>query len=102
MADAKRRKARAVALGTAGLALVWVLGVWPPPLWWRGHWPRETAMMREAEGWNDGRTERSNPPTGHPNAPPTLSPMLQRIVITREDSRVRNHHGIDPAEPAKP
>src|SRR2546426_7986338 len=34
-ADAKPRKARAAALGTALLALVWVSGVWPPPLWWR-------------------------------------------------------------------
>src|SRR5437899_5255784 len=98
MADAKRRKARAVALGTAGLALVWVLGVWPPPLWWRGHWPRETAMMREAEGWNDGRTERSNAPSVHPTALRAISPMLQRMVIIGEDSRFRTHHGIDPAE----
>src|SRR5881398_1623142 len=98
MADAKRRKARSVALGTAGLALVWVLGVWPPPLWWRGHWPRETAMMREAEGWNDGRTERSNAPSVHPTALRAISPMLQRMVIIGEDSRFRTHHGIDPAE----
>src|SRR5437773_677174 len=98
MADAKRRKARAVALGTAGLALVWVLAVWPPPLWWRGHWPRETAMMREAEGWNDGRTERSNAPSVHPTALRAISPMLQRMVIIGEDSRFRTHHGIDPAE----
>src|SRR5438067_2460649 len=98
MADAKRRKARAVAVGTAGLALVWVLGVWPPPLWWRGHWPRETAMMREAEGWNDGRTERSNAPSVHPTALRAISPMLQRMVIIGEDSRFRTHHGIDPAE----
>src|SRR5207249_3420863 len=37
MADAKPRKARRVALGTAALALVWLFGVWPPPLWWRDH-----------------------------------------------------------------
>src|SRR2546421_4168623 len=98
MADAKRRKARAVALGTAGLALVWVVGVWPPPLWWRGHGPRERAMMREAEGWNDGRTERSNAPSVHPTARRAISPMLQRMVIIGEDSRFRPHHGIDPAE----
>jgi len=87
-----------VALGTAGLALVWVLGVWPPPLWWRGHWPRETAMMREAEGWNDGRMEPSNAPSVHPTALRAISPMLQRMVIIGEDSRFRTHHGIDPAE----
>src|SRR5438105_11182828 len=90
MADAKPRKARAAALGTAGLALVWVLGVWPPPLWWRDHWPRETAMMREAE--------RSNVPSAHPTALKDISPVLQRTGIHGEDSRFRTHHGIDPAE----
>src|SRR3977135_2370550 len=47
MADAKPRKLRGVALGTAGVILAWLLAVWPPPVWWRDHWPRETAMMRE-------------------------------------------------------
>src|SRR6266702_3948594 len=47
MADAKPRNLRRVALGTTGLVLVWLFGVWPPPVWWRNHWPRETAMMRE-------------------------------------------------------
>jgi hypothetical protein len=48
MAEAKRRNGRRVALGTAALVGVWLLGVWPPPLWWRDHWPRETALMRAA------------------------------------------------------
>jgi monofunctional glycosyltransferase len=98
MADAKPRKARAAALGTAGLALVWVFGVWPPPLWWRDHWPRETAMMREVERGNDGTRERSNLPSFHPTALKDISPVLQRMVIIGEDSRFRTHHGIDPAE----
>ena len=56
-------------------------------------------MMREAtEGRNDGRLERSNPPTFHPTAVKEISPVLQRMVIIGEDSRFRAHHGIDPAE----
>src|SRR5436309_15809659 len=48
MADAKPRKTRQVALGTTALvALVWLLGVWPPPVWWRTHWPRQTARSEE-------------------------------------------------------
>src|SRR3989442_1559267 len=47
MTDAKPRNARRLALGIVGAALVWLLGVWPPPVWWRDHLPRETAMMRE-------------------------------------------------------
>jgi len=98
MADAKPRKARAAALGTALLALVWVSGVWPPPLWWRDHWPRETAMMREVERGKDGPVERSSAPSVHPIALKDVSPLLQRMVIIGEDSRFRTHHGIDPAE----
>src|SRR6266699_4067355 len=98
MADAKPRKARAAALGTALLALVWVSGVWPPPLWWRDHWPRETAMMREVERGKDGPVERSSAPSVHPIALKDVSPLLQRMVIIGEDSRFRTHHGIDLAE----
>src|SRR5439155_138128 len=102
MADAKPRKARAAALGTAGLALVWVLGVWPPPLWWRDHWPRETAMMREVSDCRTvGRSDRNAPsdcPTVRPSALRDISPLLQRMIIIGEDSRFRTHHGIDPVE----
>src|SRR5438552_11459952 len=88
MADAKPRNARRWALGTAGLALAWLLGVWPPPLWWRDHWPRATAMMRE----------RGPAPVWHPTRLKDISPVLQRMVIIGEDSRFRTHHGIDPSE----
>src|SRR5216117_74910 len=100
MTDAKPRNARRLALGIVGAALVWLLGVWPTPVWWRDHWPRETAMMREGrpEGWNGGRLERSNRPTVQPTALKDISPLLQRMVIIGEDSRFRTHHGIDPAE----
>src|SRR6266566_4798216 len=96
MTDAKPRNARRLALGIVGAALVWLFGVWPPPVWWRDHWPRETAMMRER--WTDGRLERSNLPTFQPTALKDISPVLQRMVIIGEDSRFRTHHGIDPAE----
>jgi len=83
-----------------GAALAWLLGVWPPPVWWRDHWPRETAMMREADRWNQGTVERANRPTFHPTALKDISPALQRMVIIAEDSRFWTHHGIDPAEVA--
>src|SRR5713226_8196274 len=88
MADAKRRKLGRWALGFAAMALAWLLGVWPPPVWWRDHWPRETALTREA----------ANLATFHPTALKDISPVLQRMVIIGEDSRFRTHHGIDPAE----
>src|SRR6266550_2388359 len=96
MADAKPRNLRRVALGTTGLVLVWLFGVWPPPVWWRNHWPRETAMMREQA---DCRSP-SACPTVRPIDLESISPVLQRMVIIAEDSRFRSHVGIDPAEVA--
>jgi monofunctional biosynthetic peptidoglycan transglycosylase len=94
MADAKPRKLRRVALGTAGVVLVWLFTVWPPPVWWRDHWPRETAMMREqAVGGS-----QSARPAVRPTNLESISPVLQRMVIIAEDSRFRSHVGIDPAE----
>jgi monofunctional biosynthetic peptidoglycan transglycosylase len=76
----------------AGAIAVWLFGVWPPPLWWRTHWPRESAMMRE----------QADPPLPDPPLHPTpldqISPLLQRMVVIGEDSRFRTHHGIDFAE----
>src|SRR2546425_4300656 len=90
MADAKPRNLRRVALGTAGVVFVWLFAVWPPPVWWRDHWPREKALMREMA---DGRTD------GHArSALKDIAPVLQRMVIIAEDSRFRSHVGIDPAE----
>ncbi|MEK7667061.1 MAG: hypothetical protein AAB409_00235 [Gemmatimonadota bacterium] len=39
-----RRLALGAALG-AGAFVGWLLFVWPPPSWWRSHWPAETAFM---------------------------------------------------------
>src|SRR6059058_1879519 len=88
MADAKPRNARRWALGIAGVALAWLVGVWPPPLWWRDHWPRVTAMMRE----------RSPAAAYRPTPLKDIAPVLQRMVIIGEDSRFRTHHGIDVSE----
>src|SRR6266566_4649623 len=102
MADAKPRKLRRVALGTAGVVFVWLFAVWPPPVWWRDHWPRQTALMREmadcrTAGLPDGRSQFACP-TVRPTALESISPVLQRMVIIAEDSRFRSHVGIDPAE----
>jgi monofunctional biosynthetic peptidoglycan transglycosylase len=86
MAVAKARIARRVVLGTAAFALVWLFGVWPPPMWWRDHAPRCTAIM-----------QRRAPacPLIRWSALPAISPLLPRMVIIGEDSRFRTHHGID-------
>ncbi len=102
MADAKPRNLRRVALGTSGVVLAWLFAVWPPPVWWRDHWPRETAMMREQADWRTGGRPVGASQSARPAVRPTdlesISPVLQRMVIIAEDSRFRSHVGIDPAE----
>src|SRR5712664_4009632 len=90
MADAKPRNLRRVALGTAAVVLVWLLAVWPPPVWWRDHWPRETAMMREqAVGGAD-----SARPVVRPSALNDISPVLQRMVVIADALGVEGAHGF--------
>src|SRR5947207_4177054 len=89
MAVAKARSAGRVLLVAGALFVVWLFAVWPPPVWWRDHEPRCTAMMQlradcRMVGRSDGRAvNRSS------------SPILQRMVIIAEDSRFKTHHGID-------
>ena len=100
MGDAKPRNGRHLALGTGAVVLGWLLGVWPPPAWWRDHWPRETALMR-SDRRTVGRSDRggqSDSPTVRRTPLAEISPLLQRMVIIGEDSRFRTHHGVDPAE----
>lgn len=81
----KRTVVRRITWGLLGAALVWLGGVWPPPVWWGDHWPVETAMMR-----------RRGVPVSYRPAPFGQFPsVLQRMVIIGEDSRFRTHHGLD-------
>ncbi|MGH7605919.1 MAG: biosynthetic peptidoglycan transglycosylase [Gemmatimonadales bacterium] len=89
MSVAKARTARRVLLGSAALAATWLIAVWPPPVWWRDHEPRCTAMMRLRSDCRTG--ERAD---GH--VPLRAAPrVLERMVIIAEDSRFRTHLGID-------
>jgi monofunctional biosynthetic peptidoglycan transglycosylase len=73
------------ASGLIGIGLAWLLGVWPPPVWWRDHWPEQTAMMRLRDS---GGAYQPMPIARFPG-------VLQRMVIIGEDSRFRTHHGVD-------
>ena len=80
----KARIARRVLLGTTALFVVWLFAVWPPPVWWRDHEPRCTAMMR----LRGSACER-------PHVTGEIPARVPRMVIIAEDSRFRTHHGID-------
>jgi monofunctional glycosyltransferase len=93
MAVPKARSAGRVLLvaGAAGVVfVVWLFAVWPPPIWWRDHEPRCTAMMRLRADVQSCRREGGASARRHENAP-----LLQRMVIIAEDSRFKTHHGID-------
>lgn len=78
------------SVGILLLFTIWLFGVWPPPVWWRAHSPRLTAMMREELTTPDSRL-----PTLRPVPLSSIAPVMQRMVIIGEDSRFRTHHGID-------
>jgi monofunctional biosynthetic peptidoglycan transglycosylase len=83
MAVQKARIAGRVVLVTSAILIAWLFAVWPPPIWWRDHEPRCTAMMQL----------RDSCPTARQAVRP--STVLERMVIIAEDSRFKTHHGID-------
>src|SRR5262245_60021884 len=98
MAVQKARIAARVVLVTGAVFIAWLFAVWPPPVWWRDHDPRCTAMMRIRDdcaigGRADGRMGRTNSPPISPSAQPPA--VLERMIIIAEDSRFKTHHGID-------
>jgi monofunctional biosynthetic peptidoglycan transglycosylase len=73
------------------LFLAWLLAVWPPPAWYRTHWPAATEFMRAGGG------PRRYAPVGLDS----ISPSLVEAVLTAEDARFRLHRGIDWVEVRK-
>ncbi|MEO8030719.1 MAG: biosynthetic peptidoglycan transglycosylase [Gemmatimonadota bacterium] len=84
----------------------WLLAVWPPPLWYRTHWPAETAFMwMRADGRTGGPAGRKG--NTHPvddsgshraYAPvpmDSVSPFLASAVQIGEDNAFPTHNGID-------
>ena len=106
------------AAGIAALLFTgWLFAVWPPPLWYRSHWPAETAFMwmRRTGGRADRRAVTatrkagSRPPalprpSGSPLGPSRLylpvpadsiSPFMAEAVLIGEDDAFPTHSGID-------
>ncbi len=94
-----------------GLFLLWLVAVWPPPLWYRTHWPARTAFMAMRgdavpdEGGEAGdrgsasavRRARGFPaePTYRPVPLDSISEWLPRAAMIGEDNRFLEHGGID-------
>lgn len=78
---------------TGALFVVWLLAVWPPPIWWRDHEPRCTAMMRLRDSCPLSDAHVGTSARRHDD-----TQLLERMVIIAEDSRFKTHHGIDLVE----
>ncbi len=85
----KARIAGRVVLVSSALFFAWLLVVWPPPIWWRDHEPRCTAMMRLRDNCAMSRRTKGRPSLR------ASTHLLERMVIIAEDSRFKTHHGVD-------
>jgi monofunctional biosynthetic peptidoglycan transglycosylase len=91
----KARIGGRVLLVAGVLCVVWLFAVWPPPIWWRDHEPRCTAMMRWRADVQTCRRVARPVQDGTSARRHEDNRVLERMVIIAEDSRFRTHHGID-------
>src|SRR6478752_7831665 len=73
------------------MLLAWLLAVWPPPVWYRTHWPAQTAFMAMRGGDPARRRYRPVPLD-------SMARMLRDAVTTGEDARFWDHAGLDYVE----
>lgn len=107
---------RWIAIGGGGF-LLWLVAVWPPPLWYRTHWPAQTAFMamrgnaldggaagQGGRGAGGGRGRGAAGPRGggFPAAPTyrpvpldSITEWLPRAAMIGEDNRFLEHGGLD-------
>lgn len=82
---------RAILYGGAAFTL-WLLAVWPPPTWYRTHFPRETSFMamRRGQAGEDTPARRYQPV-----ALEAIAPAMQEAAVVAEDHRFFEHGGVD-------
>ena len=78
----------------SGLIIGWLFAVWPPPSWYRTHWPRQTAFMARAHATFAVKTQARGK-LYRPVPLDSIAAEMQDAVIIGEDNNFRTHHGID-------
>lgn len=104
----KRRLLRRLFLAfvvVGALFALWLVAVWPPPIWYRWFWPRQTAFMAMRAGQADSlarhvqrRREATDGELPRKYLPVELSriaPGMPQAVLIAEDHRFFEHGGID-------
>ena len=90
------KRALLILLALAGAFVGWLFAVWPPPLWYRTHWPRQTAFMaRPLPIRSIGAALAARPRQYQPVPLDSIAPYMQDAVMIGEDDNFRTHHGID-------
>ena len=83
------------ALRLAGLAaaliVLWLVALWPPPGWYREHFPDETAFMAMRRRQADGDVQLRYQPVPLSQ----IAPAMREAVLVSEDHRFYVHGGID-------
>jgi monofunctional biosynthetic peptidoglycan transglycosylase len=74
------------------LFLLWIFAVWPPPVWFRSHYPNESAFMRMRRGQADSSTPERR---YRPIPLDSIAKAVPRAVTIGEDDDFWNHDGID-------
>ncbi len=91
----KRSLGRTLFLGVllaAGLFVLWLFAVWPPPLWYRFYFPRETAFMamrRHADPVAAAKRKYQPVPLAQ------IAPVLKKAILIGEDNRFYDHGVFD-------
>jgi monofunctional biosynthetic peptidoglycan transglycosylase len=88
---------RAVVLSLVLLLLLgagWLVFAWPPPFWYRTHFPSSTAFMRSRE--RQYRAARDTTPLRYrPVSLDSITKWLPQAAVAGEDEAFYTHHGID-------
>lgn len=85
-------------LGVAAAAfLLWLVALWPPPAWYRSHFPRETSFMAMRRRQGDDPARRKYQPVPLARIPRSM----QQAVLVSEDHRFFVHGGVDYQEVRK-
>jgi len=89
----RRRWRRALRLAglAAALVVLWLVALWPPPGWYRSHFPDETAFMAMRRHQDDGRAKVLYQPVPLSQ----IAPAMRAAVLVSEDHRFYVHGGID-------
>jgi monofunctional biosynthetic peptidoglycan transglycosylase len=91
------RVLRAILVGGVALLAIllgWLFFVWPPPSWYRTHWPSGTAFMQLRRDQLE-HAHALTPRRYQPVELDSMSDWLGKAAIAAEDEAFYVHHGID-------